>query len=291
MFYTLLLVLTARRRKTLIRLNSLTMIRTPTGSSATLSKPSTSVWRRFVSTLTTNWIGRWSQNRIRKVYLQLLRSGNPLNVTVPEWIGLKVLSASLSGLAGVGLIIFSQGSWAGLVLLFSLVVLGWISPDFMLYRAGQRRRRSLERQLPNLLDLLSVSVEAGLGFEQALSRIGQKLQDPMAKEIHRLLGEIQYGSSRTEGLRRFAERTNVDSIRNFVSATIQADKLGIGMAQVLRVQSREVRRKRRMDAQEQAAKAPIRMLFPILLFIFPAIFIVILGPALLHIMQMFKNGI
>ncbi|RIV22832.1 type II secretion system F family protein [Alicyclobacillaceae bacterium I2511] len=290
LFYLLLRQSTAHRRKTLARLAMLKDNRRPKEGSALAPRVKGLRWRQVARGLATKWMGRWSQGRIRRVHMQLLRSGNPFNVTVPEWIGLKLFILSLTTLVGLALFIATNGRGTSLVLLISFAFLGWLLPDFWLLRKGKQRQELLERQLPSLLDLLSVSVEAGLGFEQALGRIGQKLPNPMAEEIRRLLGEIQYGSSRTESLRRFADRAHVDSIRNFVSATIQAEKLGIGMAQILRVQSKEVRRKRRMRAQEQAMKAPIKILFPLLLFVFPAIFIAILAPALLHILQTFSHG-
>lgn len=289
--YLILTVVARPRRHAADRLAQLRKTRDARGQRLTQKVQRQPIWKRIGRGITTNWISRWSQTRVQQVHLRLLRSGNPLNVTVPEWVGLRVLATCTGGLFGILILILTKAQLIGLVALLVFVVLGWLGPDFMLSRAITQRQRTLVRQLPSMLDLLSVSVEAGLGFEQALSRVSEKMSDPIAEEISRLLREIQLGSSRADALRRFADRSNVDAIRLFVSAVVQADKLGIGMSQVLHVQSDEVRRRRRMEAQEQGMKAPVKLIFPLLLFVFPAMFIVILGPVAIDMIKTLSHGI
>lgn len=222
--------------------------------------------------------------RMEQVQKKLWQAGQPLNLTVTEWFGLRVSVAAVGFLIGVVIVAGLRPSLPGLAICIGVTLCGVVGPEFWLSRRVRNRQVAMLRQLPSALDLLTVSVEAGLGFDQALARVSQKLQGPLASEFERALREIQLGRQRSEALQNIAERTGVGDIRTFVSAVVQADRLGIGLAQVLRVQSQEVRRKRRMDAEERAQKAPIKMLFPLVVFVFPALFITILGPAALHMM-------
>ena len=136
------------------------------------------------------------------------------------------------------------------------------------------------------MDLISVSVEAGLGFDAALLRITQKTQNPLMHEFEQYLREMQLGKPRREALRQIQVRTGLDDLHSFISAVIQADQLGVSMAKMLRVQSEHLRVKRRQRAEQLAQKAPLKMLFPMILFIFPSIFVVILGPAIQQLMHL-----
>ena len=151
------------------------------------------------------------------------------------------------------------------------------------------RRNILRRELPDVLDLLTVSVEAGLGFDSALVKLSEKMKGPMVDEFTRMLQEIRIGVARRDALRSLAARCNVQDISLFTSALIQADQLGVSVSNVLRVQSLDTREKRKQRAEEQAMKAPIKMVFPLVFFIFPTLFIVLLGPALLQIINMLGN--
>ena len=157
-------------------------------------------------------------------------------------------------------------------------------------RHVRERQETIQRTLPDAIDLLTVCVEAGSGFEAAVTRVVQKWRGPLADEFERLLADMRMGRGRREALRDMGERTGVLDVQAFVAALIQADQLGVGLVQVLRVQAEQMRLRRRLRAEEQAQKAPIKMLFPLIFLIFPALYIVILGPAALNLNKFFGGG-
>ncbi len=165
------------------------------------------------------------------------------------------------------------------------LVIGFYGPEASLHRAIDDRRKNMEKQLPDLIDLLVISVEAGLGFEAAMGRVVQNVPGELSKEFQRMLQETRVGVSRHEALRSLGNRTDVDDLNSFVLALIQADQFGVSVARMLRVQAEEMRVRRRQRIQEKAFAAPVKMIFPMLLCIFPSIFIVILGPAVISISQ------
>ncbi len=210
------------------------------------------------------------------------RAGNP-----PGWSPEKLLGAKGAGLvAGLVLGLLVGGvTFRGLVWMLILGVLAFFLPDLLVYNAGLRRQDELRRGLADAMDMLTVCVEAGQGFNAALLQVARSVRGPVAGEFARVLSEIQIGKARSEAFAAFGERTNVAEIKTFVSALVQADRLGLPIANVLREQSKEMRVARRQRAEEKAQKVPVKIIFPVLLCIFPVIFIVILGPAVIRILN------
>jgi tight adherence protein C len=173
--------------------------------------------------------------------------------------------------------------------LFGLAVgaLGYMAPNFVLNGRVRSRQNAVAAELPDALDLLSVSVEAGLGFDGAVQKLTEHMDGPLIEEFELALGEIRIGEGRQEALRKMAERSSSPEMSSFVRAIIQADQLGISLGRILRIQAGDSRLKRQLLAEEKAMKAPIKMLFPTVLFIFPSMFIVILGPAFLNLSKIF----
>lgn len=205
----------------------------------------------------------------------------------------KVLGSKLAiGLAGV-----AMGGWlagvgssplmklAGLFVL----VLGYFIPDLLLYSKGLERQKAMQLELANTLDQMLISVEAGLGFEGAMARAGENGKGPLAEELVRTLQDMQVGRSRRESYIALAERTSIPELRSFVQAVVQADTYGIAISRVLRVQAKVMRVKRRQRAEEKAMKLPVMILFPLLFFIFPVLFIAILGPAVINTVVTFSG--
>ncbi|GAB6157738.1 type II secretion system F family protein [Desulfotomaculum varum] len=228
----------------------------------------------------------------REVELQkkVVAAGNPGNLNAREWMVIKYLGA-----LGVGFFIWS---WAGLtskslpqaVFLAGMgILVGWLGPDLYLQGRIKQRKIQVEKALPDALDLLTVSVEAGLGFDGALMKVAEKTQGVLADEFVIMLQECHMGKTRREALRDMADRVAVDDLSGFCGSIILADTLGISIGNVLRTQAQQMRQKRRQRSEEMAMKAPIKMLFPMVLFIFPAIFVILLGPAVLQIMKAFAN--
>ncbi len=177
--------------------------------------------------------------------------------------------------------------WTRILTMALGAVIGAIGPASRLKKKVEARQKSIQRALPDVMDLLVISVEAGLGFEQALDRVIQNVPGELSDEFARVLGETRAGSSRAEALRAMDERCDTPEVRSFVLAMIQADTFGVSIGRVLRSQSDELRIKRRQKAQEQAQKAPVKMLIPMVFCIFPALFIVVIGPAGINISTAF----
>ena len=221
-----------------------------------------------------------------------------------ESVGLKLQAAGLGqkisptgflaakgifALAGGALCLLLIGSVGRTGLLFGMVVVlvGFFGPDYMVSIYARRRREQIRAALPDALDLLAVSVEAGLGLDGAISKLTEHMDGPLAEEFGLTLSEMRIGESRAEALKRLGERADTPEVSSFTRAIIQADQLGTSLGRILRVQAADTRLRRQAVAEEKAMKAPIKMLFPTVLFIFPAMFLVILGPAILNVEKLF----
>lgn len=219
---------------------------------------------------------------------KMIEAGNPGKLAPREMLVIKYLLA-----AGGAALFWSLAGQINIttaqciLLAVAGVPLGWMLPDFFLKSRAQKRKDDVEKNLPDVLDLLTVSVEAGLGFDGALMKVVEKSKGVLADEFLQVLQEAKMGKPRREALRDMAERLAVDDLSNFAGSVILADKLGISIGNVLRLQSEQMRQKRRQRAEEKAMKAPVKMLLPMVFFIFPAIFIVLLGPAVINIAKTF----
>jgi tight adherence protein C len=160
-----------------------------------------------------------------------------------------------------------------------MALMGYSFPAYWLGGKIKARKKQIFRSLPDAIDLLTISVEAGLGFDQALQRVTEKWDDDLAREFRRVLSEMRVGKLRRDALREMAYRCDVNELSIFVASIIQADQLGVSLSKVLRIQADQMRIRRRQMAEELARKAPIKMLFPMVFLIFPSVYIVILGPA------------
>ncbi|MBB3113829.1 tight adherence protein C [Paenibacillus phyllosphaerae] len=233
---------------------------------------------------------RLQEPKEASIELKLLQAGRPFNMTPVDYRLLQlVLLVVLPGAAGLyGYVL--QLSIAGSVLMgFAGLVLALVLPGYYLRLKAKSRCKFALRELPDVLDLLTVSLEAGLGFDAALSKLIAKKDGVLAGEFRRCLEEIRLGRTRRESLAGVRDRLPLDELRVLISSILQAEKLGIGMVTVLRVQSQEVRERRKQRAEEEAMKAPIKMLFPLVLFIFPSLFIVLLGPAVIQFIETFSK--
>lgn len=177
------------------------------------------------------------------------------------------------------LILTGRPLWIGLV----LVALGFFAPDFWLQRRIENRQRQIGATLADSIDILTIGIEAGLAFDSALAKVAKNMDGPLSEELGRMLGELQIGVSRREALRNLGDRTTIGELQSFCSTLIQADTLGISIGKILRTEANEIRTRRRQAAEEQALKTPVKLVFPIVLCILPAIMIVILGPAIIRI--------
>ncbi len=224
---------------------------------------------------------------------RLALAGNPGGLRTADWLGIKAVGAIVG--AVLFFLIFGVIGVLGLPPILRLVFIpiglmfGYTIPEFWLGGRVRKRQKAILLMIPDALDLLTISVRAGLGFDGALGKVVEKLKGPLTEEFRRALAEIRVGKARRDALRDIIPRTEVPALTNFIGAIIQAEQLGVSISKVLQVQSEQLRIERRQRAEEMAAKAPIKMLFPLVGCIFPSLFIVILGPAIILIMINLKT--
>lgn len=227
--------------------------------------------------------GADSGTRIRK---KLDLAGNPLDWGVDRVVSAKVIGAVAVGALGLALGAVIDPSFVIRVLLFAgAIAMGFFVPDFYLYQKAYDRGERVLRELPDAIDLMTISVESGLGFDAALQQVSRNTEGPLAEEFARVLREMQIGQGRADALRGLADRTNVDDLKSFVSAMVQADSFGIPIAQVLRVQSSEMRTKRRQRAEGKAQQVPVKMTVPLIFCILPCLFMAVMGPAVISVLN------
>lgn len=219
-------------------------------------------------------------------------AGNPNNWSATDFLGIRGLASAVLGVLTFFLGMLA-GAEVGQRLLFTgaMAVLGFFLPVVWLGSRIRKRQDEIVKALPDALDLLTISVEAGLPFDGAMQRVAEKWDNEISRGFQRMLTEMRVGKTRRQALRDMAERMEVPDITSFVAALVQADQLGISIAKVLRIQSEQMRIKRRQRAEEKAHQAPIKMLIPMTFLIFPTILIVILGPAIIMLKESSIGGI
>jgi tight adherence protein C len=234
-------------------------------------------------TLGRRLTGADSAERVRR---KLDLAGNPRDWSVDRVISLKVIGSVALAVVGPALaIVLGMSLSLCIVALLAGLVLGFFIPDLYLYQRTHDRSEKIQRGLADAIDLMTISVESGLGFDAAVQQVARNTEGPLAEEFARVLREMQIGKGRAEALRALADRTNVADLKSFVSAMVQADSFGIPIAQVLRVQSGEMRVKRRQRAETKAQQVPVKITVPLIFCILPALFVAVMGPAALSIMD------
>lgn len=236
-------------------------------------------------------IGAWSEHLWPRALRDwsrhlLVLAGSPRDITTRYLLGLKTVALPIGAILGLAL------AWAAgwppasatLSLFLSMLLLAFL-PDLWLHHISTERQQQIRRDLPDTLDLLTINVEAGLGFDAAVMRLVENLPGSLSEEFSRLLREVQLGRSRQQALKAMMERTSVAELNSCILAIIEADMFGISIGQTLRAQSHEMRVKRRQRAEEAAIKTPVKIIFPLILCIFPTVLIVVVGPAAIRIMQ------
>ncbi len=244
--------------------------------------------RPFAARISNRASGMASSSFTEKTGKRLALAGNPGDLKVADWLAIKAVGAIVGAIlffflfGVVGLLGFPF--FIAIVLTVVGGLFGYTVPEFWLGGRVKKRQKAVLMMIPDALDLLTISVRAGLGFDAALAKVVEKLQGPLSDEFRRALAEVRVGKARRDALRDIVARTEVVPLTNFIGAIIQAEQLGVSISKVLQVQSEQLRIERRQRAEEMAAKAPIKMLFPLVGCIFPSLFIVILGPAIILIL-------
>lgn len=224
----------------------------------------------------------------KRIEERLISAGRPFNIQASQWFLIKFVLGVIIPLIYIIYLFFNNMLFSRTSIFISIVIaIINLFPSMILQQVTKNRQKQIVNSLPDVLDLLTVSVEAGLSFDGALGRLVDSMPGVLSAEFNRVLNEMKMGKSRREALKDMSIRCGVSDLTTLVGALIQADELGVGVSKVLRVQSVQMREKRRQRAQEKAMKAPVKMLFPLILFIFPSIFAVLLGPAVIRMINTF----
>ncbi|TFV89532.1 type II secretion system F family protein [Blastococcus sp. CT_GayMR16] len=254
-------------------------IELPTGSTAGRTGPGLAV--RLVNGLTPH-------GTVTRLDRLASRAGRPAEWPVPKLVAAKLVLLAVAG--GLGLLVISaKGTTLNVLLVGAVTLVAYFVPELLLYSRGQERQEAISLELADTLDQMTIAVEAGLGFESAMSRAGKNGTGPLAEELVRTLQDIAVGQPRREAYLALAERTGVPDLRRFIGAVVQADAYGVSIADVLRTQAQEMRLKRRQRAEEKAMQIPVKVIFPLILCILPTLFIVLLGPAVMDMIAAFSG--
>jgi len=235
------------------------------------------------SRLVSNLQGKVAIERMEKM---LLMAGSPTSTSVEDLLGWKGLATV--GLAGFGFLmgLMTHASVFRIILYAGGAgAVGWLLPSLLLKQKVKKRQKRIIKVMPDAIDMLTISVEAGLGFDAAMGRLSSKMRNELTLEFDRVAAEIRMGRRRRDALKNMIERTGVDDLSQFVNALIQADSLGVGVTGVLKTQAQTMRTKRRQRAEERARKAPVKMMFPLVCLLFPPLMIIILGPAIPNLLS------
>ena len=227
-----------------------------------------------------------------RIQEQLVLAGNPPGWDAERVVALKIIGGVIGVIGGALLMtLVPISGWLKILFVVIIALIGYTMPSSQVRSMAAKRQRTIQKQLPDVMDLLTISVEAGLGFDAALAQVTKNVPGPLAEELSRLLQEVQIGVSRADAFRNLSTRTNVAELQSFTLSMIQADLFGVSIANVLRAQSRELRQKRRQRAEEIAQKIPVKLLFPMIFMVLPALFIIVLGPGAIQIYnQFFGSG-
>ncbi|NJN95961.1 MAG: type II secretion system F family protein [Anaerolineales bacterium] len=240
-----------------------------------------------------NALGKFSPSKSRAAAeLMLERAGRPYGWGATEFLGLRLFVAVIFGVLTFLITVISPtvGPLAKILAPLVAALIGFVLPVLWIRSKINRRKKEIIKSLPDAMDLLTIAVEAGMGFDGALQKVAEKWDNELSRGFAKVVHEMRLGVIRREALRNMSNNMDVPDVTSFVAAIIQADQLGVSIAKILRVQSEQMRTKRRQRAEEQANKAPIKMLFPMVFLIFPALFVVLLGPAVIILMETFWVG-
>lgn len=247
------------------------------------------VLRPLLARLSAAVVRRMPEARRQQLQSDLNLAGRPLGLSAGDFLAVRYVASALAALAGGLFGLLSGSVTSGLLAAAILGLLGFLLPAALLSSRVRQARGEIRRTLPDAMDLMCICVEAGLTFDGAMARVAERHEGIVGREFATVLREVRLGRPRRDAMTALGDRCGVDELHGFAQAVVQSDSLGTSIGRILRVQSDELRRRRRQRAQEQGAKASLKMLFPMILFIFPSIWIVVLGPAVLTLIAEFSH--